>query len=64
MRQYDELVKKDPNFGVEGKKKKKSGKAVYTNLADELLDNLDQHEKDMNDMLKYLSEVEELIRNP
>jgi hypothetical protein len=30
-------------------------------LEDELLDEVDQHERDMNDMLKYLSEVEELI---
>jgi hypothetical protein len=29
---------------------------------DELLDDLDMHERDMNEMLKYLSEVEELIR--
>ena len=37
-------------------------KKYYKYEEDELLDDLDQHEKDMNDMLKYLTEVEELIK--
>lgn len=42
--------------------KKRVGGVIYDNMADELLDDLDQHEKDMNDMLKYLSEVEDMVR--
>jgi hypothetical protein len=53
LRQYDELAKQDPTFG----KKKK----YYKYPEDELLDEMDQHEKDFNDMLKYLTEVEDLI---
>jgi hypothetical protein len=34
----------------------------YKYEEDELLDDLDQHERDMNEMLKYLAEVEELIK--
>ena len=37
-------------------------KKYYKYEEDELLDDLDQHERDMNDMLKYLTEVEELIK--
>ncbi|CDW85388.1 UNKNOWN [Stylonychia lemnae] len=37
-------------------------KKYYKYEEDELLDDLDQHERDMNEMLKYLSEVEELIK--
>jgi hypothetical protein len=48
-------MKKDEGFG---KKKKK----YYKYPEDELLDDLDQHERDMNDMLKYLAEVEDLIK--
>ena len=32
-------------------------------MADEVLDDLNQHEKDMNDMMKYLTEVEDLIKS-
>ena len=42
--------------------KKRVGGVIYDSMADELLDDLDQHEKDMNDMLKYLSEVEDMVR--
>lgn len=34
----------------------------YKYEEDELLDDLDQHEKDMNEMLKNLTEIEELIK--
>jgi len=54
LKEYDELVKKDPSFG----KKKK----YYKYPEDELLDEMDQHEHDMNEMLKYLSEVEDMIK--
>ena len=37
-------------------------KKYYKYEEDELLDDLEQHEKDMNEMLKYLSEVEDLIK--
>ncbi len=40
---------KDSEFGK--KKKKKGG---YYDMADELIDDLDDTEKEMNDMLKYL----------
>lgn len=39
------------------KEKKKGKKPMYDNVADELIDELDQHEKEMNDMLKYLQET-------
>ena len=42
----------------EGGKKKK----YYKYEEDELLDELDEHEKDMNDMMKYLCEIEELMK--
>lgn len=54
LKEYDELVKKDPSFG----KKKK----YYKYPEDELLDEMDQHERDMNEMLKYLTEVEDMIK--
>ena len=59
LRQYDELIMNDANFGHNKKKKK----GAYPDLADELLEDLDQHERDMNDMLNYISEVEEVIHN-
>jgi len=31
-------------------------------MADELLDDLDEHEKDMNDMYRYLTDMEDLIK--
>ena len=37
-------------------------KKHYKYMEDELLDEVDQHERDMNDMLKYLTEVEDMIR--
>ena len=55
LKEYDELVKKDENFGKKSKK-------YYKYPEDELLDEMDQHERDMNDMLKYLTEVEDLIK--
>jgi len=62
MRQYDELAQKDSEFGIEAAKRRKKKGNPHQHLADELLDDLNNHEKDMNDMLKYLSEVEELIK--
>ena len=37
-------------------------KKYYKYKEDELLDEMDQHEHDMNEMLKYLAEVEDLIK--
>ena len=54
LKEYDELQKKDPSFG----KRKK----YYKYPEDELLDEMDGHERDMNEMLKYLTEVEDLIK--
>ena len=34
----------------------------YKYQEDELLDDLEQHEHDMNEMLKYLTEVEEMVK--
>lgn len=31
-------------------------------MADELLDDLDDHEKDMNDMYRYLTDMEDLVK--
>ena len=59
LRQYEELKSKEKDFGGKGKK----DKPLYDNMADELLDDLNQHEKDLNDMMKYLSEVEDLIKS-
>jgi len=53
LKQYDELLQK----GEIKKDKKKGKKPIYDNAADELIDELDQHEKEMNDMLKYLQET-------
>lgn len=50
LRQYDEIAMKDANFG---KKTKKNGGGYY-DMADELIDDLDDTEREMNDMLKYL----------
>lgn len=58
LKQFDELQKKDPNFG----KKQKKKKTVHAHMADELLDDLDEHEKDMNDMYRYLTDMEDLIK--
>jgi hypothetical protein len=54
MRQYEELAARGE---VKPSKKGKSDKALYESLADELLDDLDQQEREMNDMMKYLNEV-------
>jgi len=59
LRQYEDLAKNDKNFGLGGKKKKKG---QYDSVADEVLEDLDQHERDMNDMLKYLQEVDDMIK--
>lgn len=45
------------------KEKKKGKKPMYDNVADELIDELDQHEKEMNDMLKYLQETQDFLRS-
>lgn len=29
---------------------------------DELLDEVDQHERDMNEMMKYLNEIEDMMK--
>lgn len=42
--------------------KRARAKKHYKYEEDELLDDLEEHERDMNEMLKYLSEVEELIK--
>ena len=39
------------------KKKKKNGADGYYDMADELIGGLDDTEKEMNDMLKYLQEM-------
>ncbi len=52
---------KDENFG---KKKKKNGAADgYYDMADELIGGLDDTEKEMNDMLKYLQEMQDFMRS-
>lgn len=56
MRQYEELAARGEIKPAKGKK------ALYEHLGDELLDNLDQQELEMNDMMKYLTEVEEMIK--
>jgi len=50
---------KDANFG---KKTKKNGGGYY-DMADELIDDLDDTEREMNDMLKYLQEMQDYMRN-
>ena len=62
MRQYEELAAKDSNFGLQGRKKTKKRDGYY-DLADDLLEDLDQHERDMNEMFKYLEEAQEQLRN-
>lgn len=37
-------------------------KKYYKYKEDELLDEVEQHEKDMNDMFKYLNELEDLMK--
>lgn len=37
-------------------------KKHYKYIEDELLDEVDQHERDMNEMLKYLTEVEDMMK--
>ncbi len=59
LRQYDEIAMKDANFG---KKTKKNGGGYY-DMADELIDDLDDTEREMNDMLKYLQEMQDYMRN-
>jgi hypothetical protein len=56
LRQYEELAAKDTNFGLQARKKNKKHDGYY-DLADDLLEDLDQHERDMNDMFKYLEEA-------
>lgn len=60
LRQYDELMMKGE---VKKETKKKGKKPIYDNMADELIDELDQHEKEMNDMLKYLQETQDFLRS-
>eukprot|EP00347_Sterkiella_histriomuscorum_P006826 403351287 len=55
--EMDENMLREYETHMQQRKKK-----YYKYEEDELLDELDQHEKDMNDMLKYLSEVEDLIK--
>ena len=57
LRQYEEIMQSQKT------PQKKKQKIIYENPADEVLDDLNQHESDMNDMLKYLSEVEDLVKN-
>ncbi len=59
LRQYEELMAK----GETQKPGKKGKKPVYDDMADELIDDLDQHENDMNQMLKYITDTQEFIRN-
>lgn len=56
MRQYEELEARGEV------KTAKGAKPLYESLADELLDDLDQQEREMNDMMKYLTDVEELVK--
>ena len=51
---------KDANFGKKVKKNKNDG---YFDMADELIDDLDDTEREMNDMLKYLQEMQDYMRN-
>ena len=60
LRQYDEIAMKDENFG---KKQKKNAADGYYDMADELIGGLDDTEKEMNDMLKYLQEMQDFMRN-
>ena len=53
LEEYDSIIKSS-----QGQRKKK----YYKYEEDELLDDLDEHERDMNEMLKYLSEVEDMIK--
>ena len=57
LKQYDELKAKGVNIG-----NKKKDNIVYEYLEDEVLDDLADQEKDMNEMLKYLDDVQELIK--
>jgi uncharacterized protein YwgA len=63
LRQYEELAAKDLNFGKKKKKVQKKGQDGYYDLADELLEDLDQHERDMNEMFRFLEETHEMLRN-
>jgi hypothetical protein len=60
LKQYDEIAMKDANFGKKAKKNKKDG---YFDMADELIEDLDDTEREMNDMLKYLQEMQDYMRN-
>jgi hypothetical protein len=51
---------KDVNFGKKVKKNKNDG---YFDMADELIDDLDDTEREMNEMLKYLQEMQDYMRN-
>jgi hypothetical protein len=61
LRQYEELAAKDKNFGKKQKGKKKTD--GYYDIADEVLDELDDTEREMNDMLKYLQEMQDYMRS-
>ena len=64
LKQYEELAAKDNNFGI--KKSQNKGKKNtdgYYDLADEVLEDLDETEREMNDMLKYLQEMQDYMRS-
>ncbi len=60
LRQYEEIAMKDEKFG---KKKKNGANEGYYDMADELIGGLDDTEKEMNDMLKYLQEMQDFMRS-
>ena len=63
LKQYEELAARDANFGKKSRKKKKVADGGYYDMADELLEDLEQHERDMNEMFRYLEETHEMLRN-
>jgi hypothetical protein len=62
LREYERLASEDPNFGLEGKKKRRGYQSGYYDLADEIIEQTDDIEYAMNNMLKYVDEVSDLIK--
>ena len=66
---YDAAMEKEHTFvtggGLPGRKRDGGESSdedkFYLNDEDELLEQVEKHERDMNDMLKYLNEVEDMM---
>jgi hypothetical protein len=58
-----QLVPVDPDVPPFDESQAWKPKKYYKLKEDELLDEVEQYEREMNDMYKYLNEVEELIKS-